>query len=351
MTVNPVLVEVLRGGVVESAHRGALAVVDVGGHAVCTLGDVERPVFPRSAVKALQALPLVESGAAARLQLGDAELALACGSHAGEAAHVETAAGMLARVGLDAGSLECGSHWPAGEAAQRALAARGEKPSALHNNCSGKHAGFVCLGCVLAAEAGREPRAWLRGYVWPEHPLMREVAAAVGDVTGVDLARAPRGTDGCSIPTYGIPLHALARGFARFGSGAGLAPQRAAAALRLRSAVAAAPLMVGGSGRFDSLVMARLGERAFVKVGAEGVYCAALPHLGLGLALKIDDGQGRAAEVVLAAVLQALLRLDDDERQVLQGWSEGVLRNWNGIEVGALRASPVLRDGLKGRMA
>jgi len=346
-TINPVLVEVMRGGVVESAHRGALAVLDADGAIACSLGDTLRPVFPRSAVKALQALPLVESGAAERLRLGDEALALACASHNGEAEHTRVAAGMLASVGLDAGVLECGVHWPALDVAQRDLATRGERPNALHNNCSGKHAGFVCLACVMASEAGREPRSWLGGYVWPEHPLMREITAALAGITGADLDHAPRAIDGCSIPTFGIALRALALGFARMGTGIGLAPERAWAAQRLRAAVAAQPFMVAGTGRFDTLVMQRLGARAFVKVGAEGVYCAALPERGLGVALKIDDGNtARAAEVVTAAAIEALVTLSDDERPFMRAFSETTMLNWNGIEVGGLRASAALRSAL-----
>lgn len=341
---NPVLVELLRAATVESAHRGALAVCDADGGLLCALGDIDRPVFPRSAVKALQALPLLTSGAADRFGLDDEELALACASHNGEAAHVRVAAGMLAKCGLDAGALECGAHWPGLDVAQRSMAARGDTPTALHNNCSGKHAGFACLGCALASG---EPLPWLRGYVRHEHPLMREVTHALICVTGMDLELAPRGVDGCSIPTFGIPLRSLARGFARFGSGVGLAPEHASAAGRLRRAVARAPFMVAGTGRFDTRVMERLGERAFVKVGAEGVYCAALPERGVGVALKIDDGNtARAAEVAMAAVLEALLVLDDEDAAFLRTLSAARLNNWNGIEVGSLRATPLLRSGL-----
>lgn len=339
MTTNPVLVELLRGRALESAHRGAFAVVDADGALRSALGNIDRPVFPRSAVKGLQALPLVESGAAERFGLGDAELALACASHGGEPEHVRVAAGMLAKAGLDVGVLECGAHWPGSEAAQRALAAAGARPTALHNNCSGKHAGFVCVGCMLAAG---DARGWLAGYVRPEHPLMREVSAALAAATGADLARAPCGIDGCSIPTYGIALRALALGFARFGTGVGLAPGSARAAARLRRAVAAQPAMVGGSGRFDTRLMERLGERAFVKVGAEGVYCGCLPGLGLGIALKIDDGNPRAAEVAMASLVAALLSLGGADAALLDALGRPVLRNWNDIAVGELRASAAL---------
>jgi L-asparaginase II len=343
--VNPILVEVLRGGCVESAHAGAVAVLDADGAVVASLGDISRPVFPRSAVKLLQALPLVESGAADRLGLGTEELALACASNTGEPEHVRTAAAMLAKAGLDAAALECGTHWPYFEPAQRALAQRGERPSALHNNCSGKHAGFLCLACALAQDG--DVRAFARGYVAPEHAVMREVTAALADSTGCDLGHAPRGTDGCSIPTYAIPLVALARAYAKVATGHGVGPERARAMRRLREAVAAAPFMVGGTGRFDTRVMQRLGERACIKVGAEAVYCAALPEQGLGVAIKIDDGNNaRAAEVAMATVIEACVRLDDDEAAFMRGLSAPRLVNWNGIEVGGLRASAVLREGL-----
>ena len=345
MNANPVLVEVLRGTTVESFHRGAVAVLDARGAVHTALGDIDRPVFPRSAVKLLQALPLVASGAAERYGLSDAELALACASHGGEEAHVRTAAAMLAKVGLDERSLECGAHWPASDGALKALARAGREPGALHNNCSGKHAGFVCLGCHLAAHEGRggDAAAFVRGYVRPDHPLMREVGAALQAATGCDLAHAPRGTDGCSIPTFAIPLRQLALAFARVATGVGLSPAHARAAARLRQAVAGAPFMVAGSGRFDTRVMQRFGERVCCKVGAEGVYCAALPTLGLGLAVKMDDGNNaRAAEVVTAALLRRLLAPSGDDAALLAGLAEPPLRNWNGLEVGRLRAAAPL---------
>ncbi|MDP2004514.1 MAG: asparaginase [Rubrivivax sp.] len=344
MTANPTLVEALRGGTVESFHRGALAVVDADGAVHSALGDIDRPIFPRSAVKVLQALPLVESGAADRYGLSDEELALACASHGGEARHAAAAASMLAKAGVDVMALECGTHWPYNDAALKALAAAGQPPSALNNNCSGKHAGFVCLGCLLAGDQDR--LAFLRGYVKPGHPVMREVTAALQATTGVDLAKAAVGTDGCSIPTYAIPLRQLALAFARVATGVGLGPGRAAAARRLRQAVAKAPYMVAGTGRFDSRVMERLGERLFCKVGAEGVYCAALPTLGLGVAVKMDDGNtARACEVVMAALTERLLPLAEDEAVFLRSFSDAPIVNWNGIEVGRLRASAALRAG------
>ncbi|OYU93309.1 MAG: asparaginase [Burkholderiales bacterium PBB5] len=342
----------LRGSSVESFHRGALAISDAAGTLTLALGDVDRPIFSRSACKVLQALPLVASGAADALGLTDEELAIACASHGGEARHAATAAGLLAKAGLDVTALECGAHWPYHDGALKALARAGGEPSALHNNCSGKHAGFVCVGCLMARAAGREPAEFLRGYVRPEHPVMREVSAALAAATGANLATAPVGTDGCSIPTYAIPLRQLAHGFARVATGVGLRDDHARAARRLRQAVATAPFMVAGSGRFDTRVMELLGERVFCKVGAEGVYCAALPDQGLGVAIKIDDGNNaRAAEVVMAAVIEALVVLRDDERAVLRGLSDLPLHNWNGLRVGSLQASAGLRQALGGPAA
>ncbi len=343
--MNPILVEAHRGNLVESFHRGAIAIVDAGGQPLLEWGDVQRPIFARSAVKALQALPLVASGAAAAFGLNDDELALACASHNGEPAHVATALAMLAKAGLDASALECGTQWPAREPVLRAMAVRGEAATAAHNNCSGKHAGFICLGCLRGGGAGA--RDFVAGYVQPGHAVMREVTQALQAATGADLSAAPRGTDGCSIPTFGIALRQLALGFARFGTGQGLSSEHAAAAQRLRQAVARAPFMVGGTGRFDTEVMQELGERVFCKVGAEGVYCAALPERGLGLALKVDDGNtARAAEVVMAALIDALLPLSPAQARSMGRRSDVPLHNWNGLLVGRLAASLALRERL-----
>jgi L-asparaginase II len=328
---NPVLVEVTRGPLVESRHRGAVSVVDAEGAAVLSLGDMDNRVFPRSAVKALQALPLVESGIARHFELTDAEIALACASHSGEPDHAATAAAMLAKAGQDVSCLECGTHWPMGDAAARALAARGETPTALHNNCSGKHAGFICLACGLDADP--------KGYVRADHRVQQVVRAALEDLTGASHTPDAMGIDGCSIPTYAVPLPSLAFGFARFGTGVGLSKGCAAAARRIRHAVAQNPFMVAGTGRFDTRLMTALGERAFVKVGAEGVYCAALPELGYGVALKIDDGGTRAAEVVMAQLILNLLPLEGDERAAVEDLARPSLKNWNGTRVGAIRAS------------
>jgi L-asparaginase II len=330
---NPILVEILRGPLVESRHRGAVAVADASGKVVFAVGDIATPVFPRSAVKALQALPLVESGAADRFGFGDEELALACASHSGEPGHVAVVERMLAAAGLDATALRCGTHWPMSQPAAYALARTGAA-SALHNNCSGKHAGFLCLACALGADHA--------DYWRPDHNVQGEVRAAIADVTGAVLDTDVCATDGCSVPTWAIPLQNLAAGFARFATGQGLSPLRAAAAARLMRACVQQPWHVAGTARFCTEIMQIFGARVFVKTGAEGVYCGALPNEGLGIALKCDDGASRAAQAVMAAVIARFLPMSEAERQALSPLLHPVLRNWNGIEVGAVRVTEAI---------
>jgi L-asparaginase II len=330
---NPILVEVTRGELVESRHRGAVAVADAEGKIVLALGDAETPVFPRSAMKALQAVPLIETGAADRYGFGDEELALACASHSGEPGHVAGVERMLAKAGLGASALSCGAHWPISQAAAFALARTGT-PSALHNNCSGKHAGFLCAACARGVDHV--------GYWQPDHDVQREVRAVLEDFTGAKLTAGRRAIDGCSVPTWAIPLEDLARGFAKFGSGRGLAPERAKAAARLRAACTRKPWYVAGTGRFCAEIMQLFGARVFVKTGAEGVYCGALPEQGLGIAIKCDDGAARAAQAIMAALIARFLPLGDEDRAALAPFLHTVLRNWNGFEVGAIRVTDAI---------
>jgi L-asparaginase II len=330
---NPILVEVTRGSLVESRHRGAVAVTDADGGTVLALGDITTPIFPRSAVKALQALALVEVGAADRCGFNDEEFALACASHSGEPAHVAGVERMLAKIGLDAAALRCGAHWPISQSASAALARTGA-PSALHNNCSGKHASFLCVACAMGVDH--------TDYWRPDHPVQRQVRAVIEDFTGAALAQDVCAVDGCSVPTWAVPLENLARGFAKFGTGQGLAPVRGKAAARLREVCAAKPWFVGGTGRFCTEIMQIFVRRVFVKTGAEGVYCGALPEQGLGIAIKCDDGAARAAQAIMASLIARFLPLADAERAALAPHIAPVLRNWNGIEVGSIRVTDAI---------
>jgi L-asparaginase II len=332
---NPILVEVARGAMVESRHAGAVAIADAHGHLLLALGDVERPAFPRSAVKALQAIPLIESGAADAFGLADEELAVACASHSGDDVHVAAVRSLLAKAGLDEGLLACGAHWPVSEKAARALMQSGRQPQAIHNNCSGKHAGML----AAAVQLGLDPH----GYERPEHPVQVMIGRIVSEACGVALDSTRMAVDGCSVPTWSLPLGALARGFARLGTGQRLAPARARAAERLRRACFSAPVLVAGEGRFDTVVMSGLAPLVFSKGGAEGVQCAALPALGLGIALKVDDGAKRGSERALAEVLAVL---HPKARRVLAGWLDGEVLNWRGQSVGRISAAPALAEAL-----
>jgi len=326
---NPVLIEVTRGDMVESRHRAAVAVVDAQGAVALSAGDIDRPVYPRSAIKPLQALAFVEAGAADRYGLGPPEIALACASHSAEPAHVALVQAWLTRIGCAPADLECGAHPPVNPAAARALVAAGQEPGPQHNNCSGKHAGFLTLA--------RHHGIATAGYIGIEHPVQRAVRAVLSEMVGLDLAGAPVGIDGCGIPQYGIPLRAIARGMARLADDGALGAARRDAARRVRHAMAAHPLLTSGTGRYCKRLMDALGDRALVKTGAEGVYAAALPGRGLGIALKVDDGAGRAAEVAIAHVLDRLGVIGAADRVVLGDALAPPVLNVAGRTVGIVR--------------
>jgi L-asparaginase II len=325
---NPVLVEVTRGPVVESLHRGAVAVCDAAGGVVAAWGDIDRAVFPRSAIKPIQALPLLETGAADHFALGSRQIALACASHSGQDMHVQLAGDWLARMDLSARDLECGAHAPINADAAQALVAAGQAPTPLHNNCSGKHCGFLTTARHLG-----EPT---RGYIGFDHPVQRRVAAVLGDLTDCAMAQTPHGTDGCGIPTFALPLASIATAMARLADPSRLGTTRGDAIRRVRAAMGAHPELVAGSGRLCTQVMRAVPD-VLVKVGAEGVYIAILPKLGLGVALKIDDGTGRAAEVALLAVLRHLRVFDAKQEQALRGRGAPSLLNVAGHPVGTVR--------------
>ena len=314
---NPVLVNVTRGGFVESRHRGSYVFSDSKGGLVAQSGDIESPIYPRSAIKAFQCLPLLESGAADRLGLSDNEICLCCASHNGEAEHVRVARSILGKAGVDEVCLECGAHWPSSREAAHDLVREGKAPSQLHNNCSGKHAGMLAMAQHLKVE--------LKNYVGADHLVQKGVAEVLGRYCEIDLSRAPMGIDGCSVPTWALPLRNLAKGFAKLSGDA--------AGVRIAQAVRGNPFLIAGSGAFDTRIMGAV-PRLFVKYGAEAVYCGFIPHAGLGFALKIDDGGKRAAEVAIAA---AVLKLDvwtDAERAALTGFASEEMRNWRKIHVG-----------------
>ena len=335
---GPLVIECTRGPAVESRHRVDVAVVDPAGRLVRGWGETETVVYPRSAIKSVQALPLIESGVAERSAVTDEEIAVACSSHNGQPAHLAVVGAWLARAGLGEEDLECGAHLPYHLPSAHACVRAGGEGRAVHNMCSGKHAAFLATARALG-----EPT---RGYIERGHPVQRRVAAAIADMSGHDLARAPWAIDGCGIPTIGLPLSALARAAARIADPRGLADERQAAIARVRRAVAGNPFMVAGDGRACTRIIETAGARVLIKFGAEGVFFAALYGTGLGLALKVRDGATRAADLAIATMLDRLSVLTDDDRRALAGMLTRTLRNWRGRDVGVVRPGGATRPAV-----
>ena len=326
------LSEVTRGGVVESRHLGAVAVVDRHGRVLHAAGDPYTLTFTRSALKPLQALPFVAGGGIERFGYSPAQTALMCASHSGEPRHVEAVAAMLSAAGCTPADLQCGTHAPG------FYDARGEVPppppySPLAHNCSGKHAGMLAW-CVQHGAATAD-------YLAFDHPLQQAIRRAVATFTGVAEERLVAGIDGCSAPNYAVSLASLAAAFARLASAEvdadyGVAPRA------LANAMTAHPEMVSGEHRSD-LALMQAGRGDWVtKIGAEGVQAIGIRSAGLGIAVKVADGQKRGLYPALVAVLGQLGLLDGAARTVLAGWATRTIRNYRGIETGVVRPAVVL---------
>ncbi len=330
---NPILVEVTRGALVESIHRGAIAIANAAGTLVQTLGDVETPVYPRSSLKPIQALPLVESGAAEAFKLSDDEIALACASHSGEPMHTTRVAAWLERIGCGDADLACGAHPARYAPVREAMLCGGETPTRIHNNCSGKHAGFLTLARHLGA-----PTA---GYERHDHPVQQAVAKALADLAGID-ADMPWGVDGCAAPNFALPLSGFARALAKLADPSALPAPRADAARRIIAAMTAHPELVSGTGRSCAVLMRAGKGRVAVKTGAEGVFAAIIPEAGLGIALKIDDGATRASETAIAALLEKLGLLHGDAAATALARADVI--NTRAAIVGEMRPAAALND-------
>ena len=323
------LVEVWRGDMVESLHLGHAVICDAGGGIVEAWGNPDQVIYPRSSCKMIQALPLLESGAAAAVGLGDAHLALACASHNGAAIHTGRVSRWLADLSMTGDDLRCGPQMPDDAEAREALVRAQVTPCQLHNNCSGKHAGFLTLGRHLGA--GPE-------YVEADHPVQRAVREAFEETTGEPSPG--HAIDGCSAPNFATTVHALARAMARFAA-AGDDGVRPAAMRRLREAMMRHPDLVAGEGRSCTILMRALGGRAAVKTGAEGVFVAILPERRMGIAVKIADGATRASECAIVALLVRLGLFERDD-PAARRYLDAPILNRRGIVTGSLRAAPGL---------
>jgi len=316
------MVELWRGDRLESRHLGHAVIADAGG-IVAAWGNPDASIYPRSSCKMIQALPLLESGAGAGLS--GPQLALACASHNGAGVHVRTVARWLADLGLGDADLRCGCHEPGDKAERDRLIRADEAPCQIHNNCSGKHAGFLMLNRHLRGDAE---------YVEPAHPVQQAVRAAFEEVTGESSPGF--GIDGCSAPNFATSVGGLARAMARFAA-ATEADARGRAMVALRQAMAAHPEMVAGEGRSCTELMRAMNGVA-IKTGAEAVFVAILPKSGRGIALKIEDGATRAAEAAIVALLAHEGELDLSHPAAHKRL--GPMHNWRGLRVGETRLAP-----------
>jgi L-asparaginase II len=337
-------VEIFRGGIVESRHRVSVAVVDAAGKLVAWTGDPDLVTYWRSCAKLVQVLPLIADGAAAALGITDEEIAVACASHNGEPRHVAVVEGLLAKAGCSEADLACGPHSSLSPAVARAMAERGELPRRIHSNCSGKHAGML----ALASHHG-----WpVADYRRAGHPVQRRVLAEAARWTDVPETKLGQGVDGCGVVSFALPLRNMALAYARLGSrtaptgargeGLGGGPTLSAAADRVIKSIFADPFLVAGTGRLCTEVIAGSSGRVLAKIGADGVYCVALPEAGLGVALKVEDGDVDSARPAILATVEALA---PGVVRVAESFRSPVIKNTLGEEVGHVTANIALEPG------
>jgi len=333
------LVEVKRGSITESRHRGHIVVVNPAGNIIAALGAPENVTYLRSSAKPFQAIPLLTSGAAERFDFTDREVALACGSHNGEPIHTELAASMLKKIGLGLEALHCGAHEPYGVEAALELRKRGEQPNALHNNCSGKHVGMLAVALHLGAS--------IDNYESPENPVQKAIVDVVSQFSGVAVTDMAIGVDGCAAPVFGITMKAMALAYARLVSPPATFDQKTRdACQRIVRVMSAYPELIGGtSHRLDTELMRAAPRRLVSKVGAEGVYTAGVKPSeewpqGLGIALKIEDGDDkRARPTVVLESLRQLGVLHDESLEAVAKYAYFPVTNRRGDVVGEISAS------------
>ena len=327
---NPVLVIASRGHHPESQHRGAVAVVDASGKTILSEGDIQKPIFPRSAAKLFQAIPLVESGAAEAYHLNEREIAMACGSHNGDDIHVRTGEQWLKKINKSEEVLSCGIHRPMGREASKKLMRSGEKPTVLQNACTGKHLGFI----TTALHRMEDPS----GYTNRAHPVQKRVEQVIEEMTSFDTAPAPHAIDGCEVPVIGIPLYNIALGMARFADSSGLHFNRQKSVATIIKSLRAHPEMIGGEGTFDTRLIQLTCGKIIAKMGASGTYVAIAPDQALGIALKIDDGNIKASEIALIEVLEELGLIDTETAEKLGREQE--IFTYNKRPVGKIHSVP-----------
>ncbi|MBX3041998.1 MAG: asparaginase [Bdellovibrionaceae bacterium] len=325
---NPLVVEVLRGPVVESVHQVIAVIADDRGLVMGFNGNHDYLTYPRSSIKKLQALPLLESGAVEKLDLDDRMLALACASHSGEKQHLLVASQWMEKIQAKEDLLRCGPAWPRHEATKFEMIRKDLKPSRILHNCSGKHLGLISA-CLALGISPLDYHKW-------DHPIQVKIRKALSDMMKIDHEKLPWGIDGCGIPTYSVPLQSIAIGMAQMLSSS-LGEARKFSCQRIFDAVRKHPQLIGGSDEFVSIVNEKTNGRVIAKAGAEGTYTAVLPEKRLAFALKVHDGGTRAANVAMAGLLRHLGGLSEAEFNTLREFTHPVVKNSRGESVGEIR--------------
>ena len=312
---NPILIRTHRGTHIENQHRGAYVVTDPHGDIISAAGHYQSMIYARSSLKPINVLAMLESGAADHFHVSEEEIALACASHSGEQKHVELVAAWLDRIGCTPEDLECGIHAPMAQSARRDLQKKGEKPTTLHNACSGKHAGFLTLTKFLGA--------LIKGYTNSDHPTQKAIMKTAAHMVDIKVDETPKGIDGCRIPMMAMPMINLAVGMTKLVAPTDLEPCLKDSCQRVIQAMQKHPFCIGGTKRFDTEIIDHTQGQVLVKMGADGVFSGIIPKKKWGIALKIDDGNLVAAE---AAMFHVLRRLEILDKSLYQ--EDGPLTHW-----------------------
>ena len=323
---NPILTRTTQGGMTDNIYRGCFAVVE-NGKVIKSAGDIDTPAFLRSSSKPMQAVTVVAGGAAEAFGLTDKEVALIAGSHNAEPEHIETVRSILKKAGIDESLLQCGTHPPIHKESMYALVRAGITFSAIHNNCSGKHAGMLALAKRLGAPLDGS-------YIKPEHPVQRKNLEMTGLLADWPASRIALGVDGCGVPAFAVPVRNMALAFARMADPDDLPSNVAAACRRVTRAAQTYPLMIAGHGRYCTEVLEATGKKLLVKAGANGVYVLGVVGRRMGIAVKIDDGERIGYQALLIHLLRSLDALTDAEVKALDKWAHPKVLNERNEEVG-----------------
>lgn len=334
--MNPILVEIYRAEVLESFHRGVICVVDRDENVIYQQGDIHQLCYPRSALKFFQQIPLLTSGAAAAFEFTDEEIAVMCGSHNGEAEHLRVVDGILRKIGLDRTALLCGAQYPSDRKSANALIAADEKPQAIHNNCSGKHAGFLAYSVFLGADTS--------DYLNPEHPTQKEIRRVVALFHSMDESALICALDGCSAPIYAIPVYQQALAYMRLSHPEFGDKSTRAACQRLITAARKYPFLIAGSGRYCTDLIKHCEAELIGKTGAEGIYSICFHQEILGACIKIDDGKMLPQYHVAQKLVQQSRLFSDAQLEPLQPYLSQPIRNFNKWETGRIQVNQEIID-------